>query len=335
VLSNPTVSALHIEILFDSQQRFLVRNLRDKNPLYINGQPLSQGEAALHQGSVLRLGEAELRITSVTQRQYPVGSVPSGSFSTSQPYSPQPVAPTVQAGRSSSGSYQMNADESATNVSGGNNPPVPNSTPASPHVDGQTSKNPEIFWKWFWATLAGSILGLIAFFTVIFIIAVATTGTVNETVLNRLVQSRWSSSLAWGFYGLVVGTLQWVVLRKQMPKASNWIPATILGYVFYGSLMAASKYISFSSTASPDPLRDIGVNLCGGGIIGLAQWFHYFRKYISNSAWWILLSITTSVLGSLMSVSIVTIVLVFPISAMIESRGVDRLLKQYFRDSHS
>jgi len=117
VLSNPTVSALHIEIVFDSQQRFLVRNLRENNPLYINGQPLSQGEAALHQGSVLRLGEAEVRVTSIAQRQYPVGSVPSGSFSTPQPYSPQPVAPTVQAGQSSS-SYRMNADEYATNVSG-------------------------------------------------------------------------------------------------------------------------------------------------------------------------------------------------------------------------
>jgi eukaryotic-like serine/threonine-protein kinase len=116
VLSNPTVSALHIEIVFDSQ-RFLVRNLRENNPLYVNGQPLSQGEAALHQGSVLRLGEAEVRVTSITQRQYPVGSVPSGSFSTSQPSSPQPVAPTVPAGRSS-GSYRMNVDESANNVSG-------------------------------------------------------------------------------------------------------------------------------------------------------------------------------------------------------------------------
>ncbi|MEG4590044.1 FHA domain-containing protein, partial [Microcoleus sp. MOSTC5] len=331
VLSNPTVSALHIEILFDSQQRFLVRNLRENNPLYINGQPLSQGEAALHQGSVLRLGEAEVRVTSITQRQYPVGSVPSGSFSTSQPYSPQPVAPTVPAGRSS-GSYRMNVDEYAPNVSGGNNPPVPNSTPA-PHVDGQTSKIPENFWKWFLATLAGYILGLIA----LFIIAVATIGTINENefVLNRLEQSRWSPSLAWGFYGLVVGTLQWVVLRKQMPKASNWIPATILGYVFYGSLVAATKYISFSSTASPDLLRDIGVELCGGGLIGLAQWFHYFRKYIFNSAWWILLSMTTSVLGSLMSVSSVTIVLGLPLGVMIESWCVNRLLKQYFRDSHS
>lgn len=99
VLSNPTVSALHIEIVFDSQERFLVRNLRQNNPLYINGQPLSQGEAALHQGSVLRLGEAEVRVTSITQRQYPVGSVPSGSFPTPQPSSPQsvePVAATVQ-----------------------------------------------------------------------------------------------------------------------------------------------------------------------------------------------------------------------------------------------
>jgi pSer/pThr/pTyr-binding forkhead associated (FHA) protein len=117
VLSNSTVSALHVEVFFDpQQQRFMMRNLRENNLPYVDGQPLLQGERVLNQGNVLRLGEVELRVGSIALKQYPVGSVPSGSFSTPQPSSPQPVAATVQTGRSSS-SPKMAANEYVTNIS--------------------------------------------------------------------------------------------------------------------------------------------------------------------------------------------------------------------------
>lgn len=67
VLSNPTVSGLHIEIFFHPQQQhFFIRNLRESNPPLVNGQQLFQGELVLIEGSTLYLGQQELKVTAVS-----------------------------------------------------------------------------------------------------------------------------------------------------------------------------------------------------------------------------------------------------------------------------
>lgn len=66
VLDNPTVSGLHVEIFFNQQQkRFYLRNLRDTNPPWVNGNRLAAAEIALSQGSNFFLGETEIKITGV------------------------------------------------------------------------------------------------------------------------------------------------------------------------------------------------------------------------------------------------------------------------------
>jgi serine/threonine protein kinase len=191
-----------------------------------------------------------------------------------------------------------------------------------------------MFWKWFGATFVGYIFGFIAFFVVILIIAAATTGSADTAILDRVTQTRWSSGLAWGVFGLILGTLQWFVLRKRVPKASDWISATIYGYTLYGFLMAASKSMSFSSTASIDPLRDVGIALCGGVLIGLAQWLHYLRKYIPGSGWWVILVITSSTIGSVMGIASPTLVLFgLLIDPALTGWGMNRLLKQYLENT--
>lgn len=72
VLSHPTVSGLHVEIFFNTQQqRFLMKNLREQNPPLVDGQKLVQGEIALREGSIIYLGQQLLKVTEV--------SVPGGS----------------------------------------------------------------------------------------------------------------------------------------------------------------------------------------------------------------------------------------------------------------
>lgn len=66
VLSEPTVSRTHVEIFFKPDwQRFYVRNLQPKNPPLINGGLLVEGEAALSVGSVIQLGQLELKLTHI------------------------------------------------------------------------------------------------------------------------------------------------------------------------------------------------------------------------------------------------------------------------------
>jgi eukaryotic-like serine/threonine-protein kinase len=77
VLSDTSVSRLQAEIFFDAQQqRFFLRSLNQNNPPIVNGGKLPMGEVFLTQGSTVRLGNIDLTVASVTQRQHLGGSVP-------------------------------------------------------------------------------------------------------------------------------------------------------------------------------------------------------------------------------------------------------------------
>ncbi len=88
VLTHPTVSGLHVEIFFNQQQnRFYLRNLRDTNPPWVDGNRLTKAEIALSQGSSFFLGETEIKITAVNVE---VSSVPPTILISSPPTSSKP-----------------------------------------------------------------------------------------------------------------------------------------------------------------------------------------------------------------------------------------------------
>lgn len=66
VLSDPTVSGLHVEIYFDPGDRqFHLRNLRTTNPPVVDRQSVIQGDVVLATGSVIVLGRAVVQVTSI------------------------------------------------------------------------------------------------------------------------------------------------------------------------------------------------------------------------------------------------------------------------------
>ncbi|BDI14690.1 hypothetical protein ANSO36C_04920 [Nostoc cf. commune SO-36] len=72
VLSNLTVSGLHVEIFFHhQQQRFYIRNLRSQNPPIVDGRQLVQGEMPLTEGSSISLGQIKLNVTKVSMANIP------------------------------------------------------------------------------------------------------------------------------------------------------------------------------------------------------------------------------------------------------------------------
>lgn len=72
VITEPTVSGLHVEIFFDyKQQGFYIRNLRDKNPPQVDGENLQTGEILLTENSLIYLGKQQLQVTSIS-----VGNIP-------------------------------------------------------------------------------------------------------------------------------------------------------------------------------------------------------------------------------------------------------------------
>lgn len=77
VLSDPTVSGLHAEIFFNTQQKyFALRNLREANPPVVDGRQLIRGEAFLSTGSTIYLGQLELTVVAVSLHQPAQGISP-------------------------------------------------------------------------------------------------------------------------------------------------------------------------------------------------------------------------------------------------------------------
>ncbi|WOB42297.1 protein kinase [Thermoleptolyngbya oregonensis NK1-22] len=210
--------------------------------------------------------------------------------------------------------------------------PSPEGQPVSTKLTSSASKSGGIFWKWFWLSLGGFITGLIG----LFIVAVICSG-VTGWEWDQVVTSRFTSSVMWGTFGLILGTFQWFSLKQKMPNASSWIGATTIGFVIYGSLMASSGYMRSTSTISTDPVLEIGIGLIGGGLIGLAQWLNYLRKHFSQSAWWILLAIASSSLVSLMT--LVSPILAFVpgilIDPILSGWGINRLYNRHSRNANN
>ncbi|MEG4626980.1 FHA domain-containing protein [Microcoleus sp. w1-18aA5] len=70
VFSHPSVSGLHVEILFNQElQEYAVRNLRESNPPLVDGKILAQGEAKLKSGSHIHLGQVQIEVVNVTEVQ--------------------------------------------------------------------------------------------------------------------------------------------------------------------------------------------------------------------------------------------------------------------------
>lgn len=76
VLSDPTVSGLHVEIFFNSTTHtFALRNLRQTNPPIVDGQQIPKGEVPLQEGSIIYLGQVELKVVTISLNA-PNNSVP-------------------------------------------------------------------------------------------------------------------------------------------------------------------------------------------------------------------------------------------------------------------
>lgn len=116
------------------------------------------------------------------------------------------------------------------------------------------------YWLWWTAaTLGGWIIGYLLNNLIItafnFTAEVAAQGDRPDLIV--------ASILALVSMGLSVGLFQWLVLRRQVPSSTLWIPATTLGF---------AVGIWF------------GLAFMGLGT-GLAQWW-VVRKTFSKGSWW-------------------------------------------------
>ncbi|MBW4622224.1 MAG: protein kinase [Cyanosarcina radialis HA8281-LM2] len=245
VLSESTVSRLQAEIFFNAQQqRFYLRSLSQNNPPMVDGVRLLTGEVALHQGSNLRFGELDLRVVAIGLQQYPGGYTPT---ETSPPPTKMPSSPLPPT-KPSSDPQEVQFPP----------PPVPpqylQEVPDPPLVQpsptlGVQGKSKQVGWRLFgWWVLANGV-------------AIAASNTVFWAVSSAV-----SSAAVYGaVLGFGLGIVQWLVLRRLVGRAWQWVLANAVG----GAVGSAVDYAT--NSAAVGAVGDAVAGAMGGAVDG-ATW---------------------------------------------------------------
>lgn len=126
---------------------------------------------------------------------------------------------------------------------------------------------------WFQWVLTGGVGGVV----------IATMSTLLAMPTSGLVLDR-NVVLAWLLGGSAVGLLQWLILRKQFQKASQWIIATIVGWGLGSMVFIFINHYYFQSVIQ-------------GFVIGLLQWL-VLRQHFERASWWIIARIADFVILS-------------------------------------
>lgn len=86
--------------------------------------------------------------------------------------------------------------------------------------------------------------------------------------------------------GITVGVGQWIVLRRRLPGAATWIPATMVGFLVDSAIL-------IMVSTSPDIIlrTEVAANLIllalMGLAIGLLQWW-VLRQHVGRAGLWVL-----------------------------------------------
>lgn len=297
VLSDITVSGLHVEVFFNADdQHFYVRNLRETNPPLVDGRSLPQGERVLNQGSVLQLGHMELRVAAIGVKQYPSGYARSLRQPTPPPdvtptskkaigAMPNPIPPSPVPNPPPPVLPHYRQEPIAQTPPSGPNPPSPNSPPILPQNPpvylGNVGLNPDanavevteprklskpgwqVWLPWTLGTALATAIGAALY--------------LPNTFLGSL--------MAGATIGGCTGAVQWFVLRRWVDAIGGWILATVI-----------ATAISFA-VAAPLPIAFVLVGL----LPGLAQWL-VLRHKLPQVGRWILVKTLSDLIGLILGI---------------------------------
>ncbi len=95
----------------------------------------------------------------------------------------------------------------------------------------------------------------------------------------------------WPALGLANGLLQYLLLRRYLPRMGWWVAATTLGWPLALFATRHLYYATLSTTFDGNSMWFVVVRIIlTGGTIGLAQWF-VLRQRVRHAAWWILANV--------------------------------------------
>ncbi len=152
----------------------------------------------------------------------------------------------------------------------------------------------KIWFQWILANAIGETVGLgtsLLIGVLLLVQAEPTIGAIPAAALGVLA--------ATVIEGSVVGTAQWLVLRRPLEKMRwrTWVLATTLGAFVAWMLGMIPSTLLFpgpdSGAAAPGEMSDLmiytlaaAMGIALGAILGAAQWLA-LRRYVPKAGWWI------------------------------------------------
>jgi hypothetical protein len=134
------------------------------------------------------------------------------------------------------------------------------------------------FWlQWVLASTVGLLLGFIVGFPLSFL-------------AMDILGERLGQSFGGIVFGIGVGGLQWLVLRRRISRAGWWVLASAAGGYGIVQAMFLGAFEGYVGSLSFGALLSItGVVALGGAVTGTLQWL-VLRGQVSRAGWWVLAS---------------------------------------------
>ncbi len=155
----------------------------------------------------------------------------------------------------------------------------------------QQIQKPLTLKKWIWLNIAGWFVG---------VAVVIGLGILAETILYGKEDSGGQALVGVGM-GIGVGFMQWILLRRYLRSALNWLWFSILGFTV--------AYVAFDILASFITISfDVGTilplaTLIGALISGWLQYAFVLKKSVANSIGWIMWNTFAWLLAHLLTMS--------------------------------
>ncbi len=145
---------------------------------------------------------------------------------------------------------------------------------------------------WILANSAGGTLGLIVLFGLLRLLDATLPGPTGDEVIS--IGAQLTVAPIFGLAGLIMGLMQWFVLRTVGDSFRVWILATGTGWLV--GYMVAVLLFAISPAQSSTLIGLLILLLAIGFFSGFGQWV-ILRNHFSSTDWWILATTVATIVG--------------------------------------
>lgn len=154
------------------------------------------------------------------------------------------------------------------------------------------NRKPSWFFYPAWVALSSISIPItfVIYWVLISLIREAVGNTIQVGSQPHITEDFLLPYILWPTLGLVTGFLQYLLLRRHLPRIGWWIAATTLGWSL-GLIGSRVLYRTLFGTLDVSAIWvETLMTALVGGTMGLAQWL-VLHQCVRHAAWWILASV--------------------------------------------